>query len=60
MQNSIDPFALYAQNLINLGHDRHWIRANEPALRKRFEMDATPFPPLPESQRAARDRYEEI
>lgn len=60
MRNSTDGYGQYVQQMIVLGHDRHWLRRNEPALRKRFAMDATPFPPLPEPQRAARDRYEEL
>jgi len=59
MQSLTDPFHAYANALIQLGHDRHWIRRNEPAMRKRFAMDPTPFPPLPEPVRV-RDRYEEL
>jgi len=52
-------FPTYIRNLIALGHDRHWLRRNEPALVQRFAMDPTPFPPLPEPVRV-RDRYEEL
>lgn len=58
MQNSID-FTTYLRALANLGHDRHWLRRNEPALVQRYAMDPTPFPPLPEPVRV-RDRYEEL
>lgn len=58
MPSSTD-FPTYIRNLIALGHDRHWLRRNEPALVQRFAMDPTPFPPLPEPVRV-RDRYEEL
>lgn len=56
----IDPFEMYANALVKAGHDRHWIRRNEPALRERFARDETPFPPAPVPEPRARDRYEEI
>lgn len=49
----------YVRQLIHLGHGRDWVRRNEPALRQRFERDATPFPPPPEPVRQ-HDRYSEI
>ena len=60
MLNSADPFIAYANALIRLGHDRLWIMHNEPALRRRFEMDETPFPPTPAPETRQCDRYEEL
>lgn len=55
-----DPFVMYANALISLGHDRLWIMHNEPALRQRFARDETPFPPPPVPEPRQRDRYEEL
>jgi len=60
MANSTDPFHAYAQGLIMLGHDRHWIRRNEPGLRARFAADPQPFPPVAPPEPRQRDRYEEL
>lgn len=60
MANSIDrAFEAYCAQLVAIGHDRHWIRRNSPALLERYGRDPTPFPPvaLPE---ARRDRYDEL
>lgn len=59
--NSIpDPFEMYARALIKAGHDRHWIRRNEPALRRRFAENDAVFLPAELPEAGARDRYEEI
>ncbi|WP_068092712.1 hypothetical protein [Novosphingobium rosa] len=55
-----DPFVAYAEALIQHGHDRHWIRRNEPALRRRFAVDQVPFPPAAPPDLGERDRYGEI
>jgi len=51
---------MYARALIKAGHDRHWIRRNEPALRRRFAENDAVFLPAELPEAGARDRYEEI
>jgi hypothetical protein len=58
MTNS--DFAAYANALIAAGHDRDWVRRNEPLLRRRFTIDRNPFPPPPPSEPRQRDRYAEL
>lgn len=55
-----DPFVNYLTTLVSYGHDRNWVRRNEPGLRVRFESDPEPFLPLPDPDPPGRDRYEEI
>lgn len=55
-----DGFDIYVAGLIRLGHDRHWIRRNEPALRTRYAQDAAPFPPVAPPEPQQRDRYAEL
>lgn len=58
MQNSIE-YDTYVRGMIQLGWDRHWISANDTALREAFKDNPVPFapPPLPERKR---DRYDEL
>ncbi|NOW44153.1 hypothetical protein FHW96_000280 [Novosphingobium sp. SG751A] len=58
MRNSTDGYEAFIHGMIALGHDRHWLRRNEAALRRRFARDGMPFPPLPEPEPRGRDRYE--
>lgn len=60
MRNSTDDYAVFIHGMIALGHDRHWLRRNEVALRKRFARDAMPFPPVEAPEPRGRDRYEEL
>jgi|GEM_PF-6295587 len=52
-------FEVYCRGLVALGHDRHWIRRNSPALMERYAVDSKPFPPVAPPE-VRRDRYEEL
>lgn len=40
--------------------DRHWIRRNEPALRKAYDSGLQPRPSKPTPERMVYDRYSEL
>lgn len=40
--------------------DRHWIRRNEPALRKAYDSGLQPRPSKPVPERRVYDRYSEL
>lgn len=58
MQNSTE-FDAYIRGMIQLGWDRHWISANDPALREAFAQNPVPFAPPPAPERK-HDRYAEL